>query len=126
MKPSEVAELLGTVQAYTGRTVGAVDIAAWHEVLSDLDLQDCRQGVVRHYTTSTDWIMPAHIRAEVKRIRADRLERSPLCIPAADPDDVPAYLTALRADRHREAAGLVARDMNVIEGTFRSVPAVRA
>lgn len=122
MTPSETAELLATVQAYTGRTVGTVDVAAWHEALNDLPLDASRRAVVRHYTNSTDWIMPAHVRRLVKAERADRVARTIEMPPDADPDDIEAYLDALRDGRTRTAGGGRAIPAQALEQQFRAVP----
>jgi acyl-CoA hydrolase len=123
MTPSETAELLATVQAYTGRTVGTIDVAAWHEALRDLPLDACRRAVVQHYAISTDWVMPAHVRRLVKAERADRIARAIEMPPDADPDDVDAYLEALRDGRSRTASGDRTVPHQQLTGTFRDVPA---
>lgn len=121
MDLADAYELLATCQAFDRRTVGEVDAAAWRQALGDLPLDDCRAAVTAHYAERTEWVMPAHVRAGVKRMRADRLERAPLAIPDADPDDVPAYLAAVRSGRHRDASGDQAVDVKQLAGTFRGV-----
>jgi Asp-tRNA(Asn)/Glu-tRNA(Gln) amidotransferase A subunit family amidase len=88
----DTALLLGMCAAYDQRTIGDADALAWHEILSDLDFEDAKLAVVAHYRTETRRVMPADIRAAVKKIRAERVTH-PDEIPDADPDDVPAYVT---------------------------------
>lgn len=123
MNRAETAELLTMIAAYDRRKLGEVDVIAWAETLPDVALTDARAVVVEHYAASTDWLMPAHIRAGVKRIRRDRLERAPQVVPDADPDDPVAWRQALLDGRMRAADGTERRhDMRVIEGTFPSPP----
>lgn len=72
MKPSEAAMLLGVASAYDRRTVGQADAEAWAAALGGLDLNDCRQAIIDHYADSTEWLMPAHIKRAVRRIRGKR------------------------------------------------------
>jgi hypothetical protein len=76
--PADTARLLAKVQAYDGRTVGQTDVAAWYEALGDVDLAEALDAVAGHFRASTDWLMPAHIRSQVRLIRAERrrLDRS--------------------------------------------------
>lgn len=106
MTPSEVATLLAKCAAYDRRTIGAADVAAWHDALHDVPFADASTAVTEHYTRTSDWIGVAEVRAGVKRIRAARLARADtVSPPAVDPDNVPAYLDAYRAQRRRIADG---------------------
>jgi hypothetical protein len=105
MTPAEVAEVLAMVAAFDRRTVGRADVAAWHLVLGDLEASDVREAVAEHFSGRRDWLMPADIRDSVKAKRAKRLSLVVEQVPDADPDDVPAYLDALREQRFRVADG---------------------
>jgi hypothetical protein len=67
--------------------------------------------VTQHFATSTEYLMPAHIRAAVKRIRAKRLEDHPPLTPPpglpgeSDADLVTRQLAWLRDARRRVADG---------------------
>jgi hypothetical protein len=100
----DAARLLALAAAFDRRTVGEEDAVAWADVLADLDAEDCARAVREHYRDQTAWIMPAHVRAAVKRYRNERTSAEPEEVPDADPDDVKAYLAALRAGRRRAAA----------------------
>ncbi len=72
----------------------------WRELLADLRFEDARLAVV-HLGATLRFISPADIRAEVRRIRADRLERVPVPPPPPGVD----YLRWLRDTRRRIADG---------------------
>ena len=79
---------------------------AWHELLADLQYDDCRAAVVSLGRRQA-FMAPAEIRAEVRRIRDDRISRTVL--PAPDPAlaDAPReYQAALQAGIHRVASAL--------------------
>jgi hypothetical protein len=120
---ADAYELLAVAQSFDRRTVGDFDAEGWRRAMHGLDLDDCKQAIVEHFTLSTDWLMPAHVRHGVMRIRRDRLERTRNFEPPdADPDDPIAYQRALQAGIRRTADGTKQRDMSAIEGTFRDVP----
>jgi hypothetical protein len=121
---ADAYELLAVAQTFDRRTVGDFDAEAWRRAMHGLQLGDCKDAIVEHYTTSSTWLMPAHVRDGVKRIRAARIEKRPFdWVPDADPDDPIAYQRALRAGNARHADGTEqARDMHALEGTFRDVP----
>lgn len=124
MNIPETAALLAMVAASDRRTVGELDIEVWHDALSDLDFDDCRDAVRAHIRTSTDWLLPAHVRGGAKLAKRQRLERVEVFTPDANPDDVPAYIEARRSGRVRTDEQLRAHDMRALTGVFRDVPAV--
>lgn len=66
MNESDTAQLLARVQSFDRRTIGVADVAAWHQIIGDLDLQDCVAAVVEHYRQpSPPWCMPSHVRTAV-------------------------------------------------------------
>ncbi|ASU81535.1 hypothetical protein CDO52_00890 [Nocardiopsis gilva YIM 90087] len=58
---------------------------AWHDLIGDLDFDDCHEAV-KTIARRQPFIAPAEIRAEVRRIRDDRLRDADRVLPAADPD----------------------------------------
>lgn len=106
---------------------------AWHDLIGKLDFADCREAVVR-VATRQPFVAPAEIRAEVQRIRSDRLHDFQY-VPVDGDDDWEIYLAALRAQRtavadgRREAAPPAIKapaDPEAVEaliaGTFGEVP----
>lgn len=125
---ADAYELLAVAQSFDRRTVGDFDAEGWRRAMHGLQLEDAKQAVVEHFTTSTDWLMPAHVRDGVKRIRKDRLERRAFdWVPDADPDNPIAYQRALRAGNERAADGTEqSRDLQALPSTFRDVPPASA
>lgn len=110
MTRDEIRTLLAHAAALTRDWAPTtVDVDVWLELLADLPYDDALTALAEHGKRTHLRPVPADIRAGVKRLRADRLERAPYAVPDADPDDVPAYLDALRSDRHRTADGLEPR-----------------
>jgi hypothetical protein len=72
MSPEQVARVLAAAAARDNRTVGTADIRAWAEDIGDLDPEDALAAVSRHYRTSTDRLMPVHVRRLVIEIAEER------------------------------------------------------
>lgn len=130
MNASEAAILLGLCSARDRRTVGESDARAWAMDLDDIRLVDAQQAVSNHFRRSNDWIMPKHIRDEVRRIRDERLEGMDVIQPPDDLSPWGGYLPWLRATRRAIADGepapqpeqLRRRDMPALDNVFRHVP----
>lgn len=130
MTPAQTAELLAFCAAFDRRTVGKADVLAWQTVLADIDFNAAKSAVTAHYAEETRWIMPADIRGAVREIRHAQASDFqgpglPAAVPDADPDDVPAYLAALRAQRVKAADGLELKPRPIAQllaGVGRSVP----
>lgn len=110
MTPEQVVDLLSAIAARDRRTVGKADVIAWHTDVGDLPFDDALTAVSVHFRESTDWMLPAHLRRIVHRIRADRLGPPGPGLtgppPPVHPDEGPAaYLAALRAQQARIADG---------------------
>lgn len=106
MTPGETAKLLAKASAFDQRTVGKADVAAWHEVLQDVDFGDALAAVSRHYAEHTDRLMPAHVRRlaveidrERRRVVREAREAEAVQIEAAEPS---------RHDRSAEVYELLA------------------
>jgi len=70
---------------------------AWHDLLGDLTLADAR-AAAGEVARRQPFVAPAEIRAEVRRIRAERLDRAILDAPPAELTDNPGrYKAALDA-----------------------------
>lgn len=76
---------------------------AWHDLLGDLELGDCK-AAVQAVAKRQPFVAPAEIRAEVRRIKDERLERTPVPAPPAELLDDPAAY----ADRLRQSAQAIA------------------
>ena len=101
---------------------------AWGLILADIRFVDAKEAVVEIKKGST-WVDPSDIIAEVRKMRAKRIDEfGPITPPAdLDPDDTAAYLVWWRDVQRQIADGdlkpkeleLPKRDMGQIESTFR-------
>jgi hypothetical protein len=92
---------------------------AWHDVLVDFALVDARAAAAA-VARKQPFVSPAEIIVEIRKQRDDRAAgfQGPGLsaeVPDADPDDVQAYLSALRGLRTRAADGLPMRRRPVAE-----------
>lgn len=102
---------------------------AWHDVLADFALADARAAAAA-VARKQPFVSPAEIIAEIRQTRDNRASDIqgpglPAEVPDADPDDVQAYLAALRGQRTRAADGQVMRRRPVAEllaGVGREIP----
>lgn len=72
MNITETSNALALAQAFDNRTVGEVNVRAWHAVLGDLDAGRVMEAIRRHYGRTTDWLMPAHVRRIVGEIEQEQ------------------------------------------------------
>ncbi len=104
----QTAQLLALIKVGDNRTVDRTTIAAWHDLVQDLPIDDALEAVRVHRRESTDYLMPAHVITGVKRIRGARLAAAPPPLPDVDPDDVAAY----QARRHQMLARIASGHTN--------------
>jgi hypothetical protein len=106
MTPTETVVLTEYVQACCPQqAIGEYTSDAWHDLLGDLTLADCRAAVAE-VAKRQPFVAPCEIRAEVKRIRETRILAAD--IPAPPPEvtgDRAAYAAALHAARVAAADG---------------------
>lgn len=98
MNTREAFQLLTLASARDGRTVDVEVATVWADDLAYIPLEDAVEAARMHYRESSAWLMPAHVTANVKRIREqrDREERvrrqlePPKPLPADD-EGIKAY-----------------------------------
>ena len=73
MTPAEAQVLLSMAAAFDNRKPDADAARAWSAALDGLRFDDCRDALIEHYKTSTDYLMPVLIRTAVRRIRSKRI-----------------------------------------------------
>lgn len=76
MTPEETGKLLGICASYDQRTVGEMDVIAWFRIIGQLPYGECEAAVIAWYTASRERIMPADIRAAVRRNRSEISNRN--------------------------------------------------
>ncbi|MFD9124919.1 hypothetical protein [Kitasatospora sp. NPDC059571] len=102
---------------------------AWYDVLGQYDAREVRAAIAA-CAAESPFVSPAEIVAAVRAHRqdVDRDLQGPgqyAAVPDADPDDVPAYLAAVRDQRSRAARGeqLTARPVLAIAaGVGQALP----
>lgn len=88
MTPAEAQALLTVAAAFDNRKPDPDAATAWSIALDGYRFEDCRDAIVAHYRASSEWLMPAKVITEVKRIRAKRIEDHPPLTPPPDLDPV--------------------------------------
>lgn len=106
MTPTETVLLTEYVRACCPQqAISEYTPDAWHDLLGDLELADCK-AAVQAVAKRQPFVAAAEIRAEVRRIRTDRLARTPLPAPPAEAADHPGrYQRIIQANVERIAAG---------------------
>jgi hypothetical protein len=102
---------------------------AWHDLLSEYDLNEARSAAVV-VGKRQPFVSPAEIIAVIRQRRGDNARDIqgpglPAAVPDADPDDVQAYLAAVRAQRNRAADGLELKPRPMkalLAGAGREIP----
>jgi hypothetical protein len=97
----------------------------WAEQLVGIAVDEGVRAVTAHYAEEVRKIMPADV---IKRVTAERKTRFDIgdfnAVPDADPDDVPAWLAALRAGRLVDESPKEPRPMGeLVRSTLKSVSA---
>jgi hypothetical protein len=91
-------------------TEQAAQLTLWAAVLREVPFEFAGQAIGEHYAESAWPIMPKDIAARWRKVARDRLARhtgtfEPTRHPRLDPDDIPGYRAALRAQRHAVRCG---------------------
>jgi hypothetical protein len=110
MTPQETVLLAAYVKACCPQqAMGEYTPDAWHDLLGDLPLDDCRAAVAA-VAKRQPFVAPAEIRAEVRKIREDRLARNPVPAPSGELADEPGrYQRIIQANVRRIADGMDVR-----------------
>jgi hypothetical protein len=97
---------------------------AWADLLGDLRFVDCKDAA-KAITQRQAFCAPSEIRAEVRRLRADRIAKAEHLFDPTGVLDYGAWLGDMRrragdGDFEPTVLDLPPRDMRVLEGTFRT------
>jgi hypothetical protein len=74
MDAVHTAKLLTLASAVDNRIVDELTIGSWQDAIGHLEYDLCRSALARHRAESTEYLLPAHIAANVKRIIAERAD----------------------------------------------------
>ncbi|UGS27603.1 hypothetical protein K8F61_05285 [Microbacterium resistens] len=69
MNVQETTDLLTRIQIIDNRRVEEATVLAWFELVADLDHGMAVEAAKLHFRESTAYLTPAHVRANVERIR---------------------------------------------------------
>jgi len=84
MNEPEAFKLLTLASARDGRTVTQAVAKVWADDLAWVNLADAVEALTMHYRESTDWAMPGHVIANVRRVK-DRQARDERIRVALEP-----------------------------------------
>ena len=87
MTPSEAAALLAVAAAFDNRKPDPDAAKAWAVALEGYRFEDARDAIVRHFRSTSEYLLPVHVIRGVKAIRKQRLDDHPLPpVPAGKTD----------------------------------------
>lgn len=117
MTHDDVVDVLAKAAAYDRRKVGEADVLAWHEIISRWDRADALAAVTRHYTETSEWMMPADLVRHIKALREDRRRETHhevLALPSSFEDDPDRDERISRAKErlHRDVLGPLAERLS--------------
>ena len=72
MNLEETGAVLAKAAGFDNRSVGPANVLAWHEVIGDLRVDDCLRAITLHHRSSTEYLMPVHVRRLAEDVRRDR------------------------------------------------------
>lgn len=72
MNFEETKQLLAKAALVDNRTASQAVIMAWQETLADLPYEDALAALTLHRRESTEWLTPAHITGNIRRVRDAR------------------------------------------------------
>jgi len=74
MNSQQVAAVLAKIQLGDNRETDSAGLvlAEWVDSIGDLDFDDAVEAVRMHRKESTEYLLPAHVRAGVRRVRESR------------------------------------------------------
>lgn len=98
MNLAETHDLLTLVAALDNRRFGDENVVAWHQILGDLPIADCRAAVLAHFAERVEYLMPAHVRRGALDLDHARRRESRIAIEASQAEAETARPGNRRAD----------------------------
>jgi hypothetical protein len=116
----ETAQLLAVASSIDNRIVDEMTVGAWHESIGFLPYADCREALAMHRRESSEYLQPAHISVNVKRVWAERRKSEPVIAARVTTQDAsrPANYAAMSAAWNDPAA--FAREVDVYRDQLRA------
>lgn len=87
MTRDQIIDLLSIIVSYDNRAADEPAVIAWSAVAQSArwTWAEARDAVVAHYTSRTDWLMPAHVTTHIRARRRDQIERAAVPAQCSDP-----------------------------------------
>lgn len=85
MNKTEVAQLLTVASMVDNRTVAPETVEMWFPLVYDIDYDTAVTAVQMHFRESDKYLLPVHVRENVKRIRARQEYEARKKRPAIEP-----------------------------------------
>ena len=122
MTPSEAVLLTRYVKACCPQQqIDDYTPDAWFDLLGDLSMADCREAV-KVVGKRQPFVAPAEIRAEVRRVRNDRLSRQIVPAPSAEVADHPGRYKAVVDAGVRQIADGMTRHLAIAAPVREDAP----
>lgn len=105
MNIQQTAAVLTKIQLIDNRQVDTLTLNEWHDAIGHLDYEDALEAVRMHRRESTAWLLPAHVTAGVRVVRAARADEARRSRPVPE---LPGWIeTANERAMARQLEGLV-------------------
>lgn len=88
MNLAETHDLLTLIAVFDHRRFDDATVLAWHEVFANDAFDDCRAAVIKHFSSSAEYLMPVHVRSgaiEIRNRRRSAIDRQERLALAAGP-----------------------------------------
>jgi hypothetical protein len=82
MNIDQTAAVLAKIQLGDNREITPLVIQEWHDTIGDLDYADAVEAVRMHRKDSTGYLMPAHVRENVRVLQRRRERQERIARPA--------------------------------------------
>jgi hypothetical protein len=100
MNKLELTKVFTKIQIGDNRQAGTVVLAEWFDSIGDLDFDDAIAAVIMFRRESKEYLVPAHIRENVRRIKEERAQHKAIEDPSIDDNRIrprPANEAAMTA-----------------------------
>jgi hypothetical protein len=115
MNYEEVGKVLAKIKVGDNRQVDdqGLVLSEWFDSIGDLDFADAIAAVVLHRRESTEYLLPAHVRAGARRARDSREREERKRRPAIKPE--PFMLDRVKFEAETQTALLAARAAKAVQ-----------
>jgi hypothetical protein len=106
LTPSEAAKVLAVAKLVDNRQFNEETAVAWAQMLEPtVTLPEALAAVQRHLSSSTEYLVPAHVNQQVAAVRAERRQRIKDAGPPDFPDDLTYAQEQVYRRRYHELVG---------------------